>query len=307
MMNFDGRTVVIEEQGLRDGLQSEKRTVPTARKLELVEALVEAGLTRLQVCSFVHPERVPQMADAEALCAGLEPHPGVLYSGLVLNRKGVERAAAAGLHHVAASISASDTHSRKNTGMSLDEAQSRYAEMVQTAKAEGLTVRGGLQCAFGCRFEGAIDRGLVLDLAKRHLDLGVDELALADSTGMADPRTIQELMAPIVELAGERPVIVHLHDTEGKGLANALAAIDVGVTIFDTAFGGMGGCPFIKGATGNIATEDLAAMLAQMGIPTGVDVREVAAVSRAMESFFATRFPGRMHRVLESDSLKVVL
>jgi hydroxymethylglutaryl-CoA lyase len=307
MMNFDSLKITIEEQGLRDGLQSEKRTVPTARKLELVEALVEAGLTRLQVCSFVHPERVPQMADAEALCAGLEPHPGVLYSGLVLNRKGVERAAAAGLHHVAASISASDTHSRKNTGMSLDEAQSRYAEMVQTAKAEGLTVRGGLQCAFGCRFEGAIDRGLVLDLAKRHLDLGVDELALADSTGMADPRTIQELMAPIVELARGRPVIVHLHDTEGKGLANALAAIDVGVTIFDTAFGGMGGCPFIKGATGNIATEDLAAMLGQMGVPSGIDVRKVAAVSRAMESFFDKRFPGRMHRVLESESLKVVL
>jgi hydroxymethylglutaryl-CoA lyase len=307
MMNFARLTITIEEQGLRDGLQSERRTVPTARKLELVEALVDAGIRRLQVCSFVHPEKVPQMADAEALCAGLRPRPGVLYSGLVLNRKGVERAAAAGLRHVAASISASDTHSRKNTGMSLDEAQLRYAEMVRTAKEAGLTVRGGLQCAFGCRFEGAIDRGLVLDLAKRHLDLGVDELALADSTGMADPRTIQELMAPVVEGAGGRPVILHLHDTEGKGLANALAAIDVGVTIFDTAFGGMGGCPFIKGATGNIATEDLAAMLAQMGAPTGIDVRKVAAVSRAMESYFETRFPGRMHRVLESDSLKVVL
>jgi hydroxymethylglutaryl-CoA lyase len=307
MMNFDRLTITIEEQGLRDGLQSERRTVPTSRKLELVEALVDAGIRRLQVCSFVHPEKVPQMADAEALCAGLRPRPGVLYSGLVLNRKGVERAAAAGLRHVAASISASDTHSRKNTGMSLDEAQLRYAEMVRTAKEAGLTVRGGLQCAFGCRFEGAIDRGLVLDLAKRHLDLGVDELALADSTGMADPRTIQELMAPVVEGAGGRPVILHLHDTEGKGLANALAAIDVGVTIFDTAFGGMGGCPFIKGATGNIATEDLAAMLAQMGAPTGIDVRKVAAVSRAMESYFETRFPGRMHRVLESDSLKVVL
>jgi hydroxymethylglutaryl-CoA lyase len=307
MMSYDRLKVTIEEQGLRDGLQSEKATVPTARKLELVEALVDAGIRRLQVCSFVHPERVPQMADAEAVCAGLVPHPGVLYSGLVLNRRGVERAAAAGLRHVAASISASDTHSRKNTGMSLDEAQSRYAEMVQTAKAEGLTVRGGLQCAFGCRFEGAVDRGVVLDLAKRHLDLEVDELALADSTGMADPRAIQEIAGPLVELAGERPVILHLHDTEGKGLANALAAIEVGVTIFDTAFGGMGGCPFIKGATGNIATEDLAAMLAQMGISTGIDVRKVAAVSHAMESFFATRFPGRMHRVLENESLKVVL
>jgi hydroxymethylglutaryl-CoA lyase len=148
-------SIVIEEQGLRDGLQSEPKVVPTDRKLELIEALIGAGISRIQVCSFVHPKRVPQMADAEAVCAGLSRRPGVVYSALVLNLKGVERAVAAGLDHVAASISASDTHSRKNAGMSLDEAQSRYAEMVRTAKADGLTVRGGLQCAFGCRFEGA--------------------------------------------------------------------------------------------------------------------------------------------------------
>ena len=299
--------IIIEEQGLRDGLQSERKVVPTAHKLELVNALVDAGLSRIQVCSFVHPKRVPQMADAEAVCAGLDRRPGVVYSGLVLNLKGVERAVAAGLDHVAASISASDTHSLKNTGMSLDEAQSRYAEMVRTARADGLTVRGGLQCVFGCRFEGRIDPGRVLDLVKRHLDLEIDELALADSTGMAHPRAVQDLAGRVVEMAGDRPVILHLHDTEGKGLANALAAIQVGVRHFDTAFGGMGGCPFIKGATGNIATEDLAAMLQQMGIPTGIDVRAVARVSRSMETFFDTRFPGSMHRVLGNEEIKVVL
>lgn len=307
MSVMDSDRIVIEEQGLRDGFQSERTVVPTERKLELVERLVAAGLTRIQVCSFVHPAKVPQMADAEAVCRGLVRHPGVVYSGLVLNLKGVERAVEAGLEHVAASISASDTHSRRNAGASLEEAQERYADMVSTAKAAGLTVRGGLQCAFGCRFEGRVDPSLVLDLVRRHLDLGIDELALADSTGMANPRAMADLMGRVVELADGLPVILHLHDTEGKGLANALAAIGVGVRLFDTAFGGMGGCPFIKGATGNIATEDLATMAHQMGFDTGIDIRAVAAISRELETFFDTRFPGRMHRVLGNDQIKVVM
>jgi hydroxymethylglutaryl-CoA lyase len=306
-MNPTRATIVIEEQGLRDGFQSEAKVVPTDRKLELIDRLVGAGLRRIQVCSFVHPKRVPQMADAEAVCAGLKRRRGVVYSGLVLNLKGVERAVAAGLDHVAASISASDTHSRKNTGKSLEEAQEGYSEMVRTAKAAGLTVRGGLQCAFGCRFEGRIDPDAVVELVKRHLDLDIDELALADSTGMADPRSVQELMVRVVELAGDRPVILHLHDTEGRGLANALAAIEVGVQVFDTAFGGMGGCPFIKGATGNISTEDLVSTVHRMGMDTGVDVRAVAAVSRSLEEFFEKPFPGSMHRVLGNDEIKVVL
>ena len=299
--------IIIEEQGLRDGFQSEKNVVPTEKKLEIIDELVAAGLKRIQICSFVHPKYVPQMADAEALCRAVKPRPGVIYSGLVLNQKGVERAVDAGLQHVAASISASDTHSRKNTGKSLDDAQTGYAAMVRTAKDAGLTVRGGLQCAFGCRFEGAVDPNLVLDLVKRHLDLAIDELALADSTGMADPRSMSELMGEVVELAGDTPVILHLHDTEGRGLANALAAIQSGVRVFDTAFGGMGGCPFIKGATGNIATEDLVAMVERMGMTTGVDIRAVAEISRSMETFFDTRFPGSMHRVLGNEEIKVVL
>ncbi len=307
MRNDQSQHIVIEEQGLRDGFQSEKIVVPTERKLEIIDALADAGVPRIQVCSFVHPKRVPQMADAEAICRGLRRRPGVIYSGLVLNLKGVERAVDAGLDHVAASISASDTHSRKNTGKGLEEVQAGYAEMVRTAKDAGLTVRGGLQCVFGCRFEGAIDPDAVLDLVKRHLDLEIDELALADSTGMADPRSMTDLMGKILELAGDKPVILHLHDTEGRGLANALAAIQAGVRYFDTAFGGMGGCPFIKGATGNIATEDLVAMVERMGMTTGIDIRAVAEISRSLEGFFDTQFPGSMHRVLGNDAIKVVL
>jgi hydroxymethylglutaryl-CoA lyase len=305
MMTYPEK-VLVEEQGLRDGLQSEKTIVPTEKKLELINALVDAGLKRIQVTSFVHPKLVPQMADAAEVCKGLSQSNGVIFSGLVLNTKGIERAANAGLQHVAASISASDTHSRKNANASLAEARKRFAEMVKVGKQHGLVIRGGLQCVFGCRFEGKIDTGVVLDVVKEQLDLGIDEVALADSTGMANPRSIEEISAQVVELASGKPVFLHLHDTEGKGLANVLAALQVGVTHFDTAFGGMGGCPFIKGASGNISTEDLVFMLRQMGIETGIDVGRISAVSRSLEDFFSRRFSGKMHRVVERDNIKIV-
>lgn len=305
MMTYPEK-VLVEEQGLRDGLQSEKTIVPTEKKLELINALVDGGLKRIQVTSFVHPKLVPQMADAEEVCKGLNRSNGVIFSGLVLNTKGIERAANAGLEHVAASISASDTHSRKNANASLVEARQRFADMVKVGKQHGLAIRGGLQCVFGCRFEGKIDPEVVLDVVKEQLDLGIDEVALADSTGMANPRSIQEISARVVELANGKPVFLHLHDTEGKGLANVLAALQVGVTHFDTAFGGMGGCPFIKGASGNISTEDLVFMLRQMGIETGIDVDRISAVSRSLEDFFSKRFSGKMHRVMEKDNIKIV-
>lgn len=299
-------TVVIDEQGLRDGLQSEKIFLPTEKKLALIDALVDAGLTRIQVTSFVNPKLIPQMADAEQVCAGLRKNGGVVFSGLVLNVKGVERAAAAGLTHVAASISASDTHSRRNANASLAEARRRFVEMARAGKQLGLTVRGGLQCVFGCRFEGRVDPAVVLDLVKEQLDQGVDEIALADSTGMANPRSIEDISGRVRELAGGRTVVLHLHDTEGKGLANALAALQAGITHFDTAFGGMGGCPFIKGASGNIATEDLVCMLDQMGIRTGIDADRVAVLSRELEEFFGKPFSGKMHRVLARADIRVL-
>ena len=304
-MNYPTK-VVIEEQGLRDGLQSEQTLVPTAKKLELVDALVDAGVRRIQVVSFVNPKRIPQMADAEALCAELKQRPGVIYSGLVLNARGIERAAAAGLKHVSASISASDTHSRKNANVALVEARRQFTDMIKIGKAHGLTISGGLQCVFGCRFEGAIDPHVVFDIVKAQLDQGVDEVTLADTTGMANPHSIQEICARVVELANGTPVILHLHDTEGKGLANVLAALPAGVNHFDTTFGGMGGCPFIKGASGNIATEDLVWMLSQMGIDTGIDAAAIAAISRSLESFFNKNFSGKMHRLLARDDIQLL-
>jgi hydroxymethylglutaryl-CoA lyase len=300
------KSVVIEEQGLRDGLQRETKVVPTEKKLEIIEALIGAGVKRIQVASFVNPKMVPQMADAENLCAGLKQRDGVVYSMLVLNPKGMERAANAGASHVTASISASNTHSQRNAGMTLNEARRQMSEMVAIGQKNGLTVRGGIQCVFGCRYEGKIDSSTVMDMLKEQLDLGIDEIELADTTGMADPRAIQKICGPARTLTEDKPVYLHLHDTEGKGLANALGALQVGITHFDSAFGGMGGCPFVKGASGNIATEDLAFMLGQMGVETGIDVSKIAAVSRSVEDFFNRRFSGKMHHLLNRQDIEII-
>ncbi len=307
MATADTQQIVIEEQGPRDGFQSERALVPTNLKLQWIAELVDAGLPRVQVASFVHPKLVPQMADAEAVCAGLTHDQSVVFSGLVLNNRGIERAIAAGLKHVAISHSASDTHSQKNTRLTRHDAQTACFSMIHKAKREGLVVRGGVQCAFGCRSEGLIDPNAVVEMVQRLLDSGVDELALADSTGMADPRSIRALMRRVVPIAKGRPVFLHLHDTEGRGMANALAAIDEGVRHFDTALAGMGGCPYIKGASGNISTEDLVCMAHQMGFETGINPRKVAAISAQVEAFFERQFPGKMHRVLSNPHLATLV
>lgn len=306
MMTSYPAEIVIEEQGLRDGLQNERQLISTPKKLEIIGLLADAGLKRIQVVSFVNPRLVPQMADAEQICRGLDRSRDVLYSGLVLNTQGIERAASAGLRHVAASISASDSHSRKNANASLPEARQRIAEMIRAGKKHGLQISGGLQCVFGCRFEGRIDPNGVFDLVKELLDLDIDELVLADTTGMANPLSIQDISGRVLELAGDIPVYLHLHDTEGKGLANALIAMQVGIAHFDTAFGGTGGCPFIKGASGNISTEDLIFMARQMGIETGIDIDKIAAISRSLEDSFNRRFSGKMHRLIDRRDIQIV-
>ncbi len=298
--------VILEEQGLRDGFQTLPITVPTATKLSYIDRLIAAGLQRIQVASFVHPKLVPQMADAEELCKKLQRRNDVVYSGLVLNLKGVERGIAAGLNHLACSISASDTHSQKNARLNLSEAKQAFKSMVKLAQQEKITVRGGIQCAFGCRYEGKIDTQQVLDLVDHHLNLGVDELALADSTGMGNPKAFADLMEQVLGQAGEIPVILHLHNTENKGYANLYAALEAGVRIFDTAFGGLGGCPFIKSATGNIATEDSAHMIRQMGYETDLDIPKIAAISKEMETTLGYALPGQLYRLVGNETIKMI-
>lgn len=297
--------IILEEQGLRDGFQTLSKIVPTEQKLEYIDRLIDAGLTRIQVASFVHPRLVPQMANADELCRKLKKRRGVIYSGLVLNVRGVERGIDAGLEHLACSLSASDTHSQKNTRKTLAEAKIAFRQMINTAQQYGVRTRGGIQCAFGCRYEGKIDPNQVLDLVKHHLDYGVNEIALADSTGMANPKTLQELMAKVMELAGNRPVILHLHNTENKGLANVYAALLAGVRYFDTAFGGLGGCPFIQSATGNIATEDTAHMLHQMGYDTGLNLDKLTALSTEIERFVGYELPGQLYKLWQKKDITI--
>ena len=290
--------VTLQEVGLRDGFQFETKTVPTDLKGTVIRQLVAAGVNQIQVASFVHPRKVPQMADADRLFARLLPQADVVYSALVLNQRGLNRALAAGVQAVEISISVSDTHSQRNAGLTHDQALGQGLAMIRQAVAEGLQVRASLQCAFGCAYEGPVAMDRIIRIVGQFADQGAHILALADTTGMATPRLIATVLNNIQPLAGALPLALHLHDTRGLGLINLMTALTYGITMFDTALAGMGGCPFVPGAAGNIATEDTAYLLESLGIYTGVKYRQVGAVSRHMESFFNTRFAGRMHRVL---------
>ena len=289
--------IEIIEVGPRDGLQREKTPISTDDKIKMIHQLVDAGINSIQVTSFVHPKYVPQMADAEDVCLGIEKREGVRYSGLVLNMKGLERAHEAGLDDVDMSVSASDSHSQKNANRSLDEAMESFKGMVAKAHDLGLGVRAGIQCAFGY-YEPDVTQGIVLDIAEKHLALGLESLALADSTGMANPKQIKNMLEALKPIVGDVPVILHLHDTRGMGLANVIAAIEAGCTRFDTAFGGMGGCNFIPEALGNIATEDTVNMLEAMGYDTGVDINKVAEVSKMLQTIIGQQLPGKLYQLV---------
>ena len=287
----------IVDVGPRDGLQTQEKFVPTELKVELIRRLAEAGVRRIQVTSFVHPKLVPQMADAEDVCTQLPAIEGTQYNGLVLNMRGLERAYKAGLKHVDMGVPASETLSQKNANSSIDEGMQRMEEMVQQARAWGMTVRAGVQTAFGCVYEGKIEQSRVVGLCHRFLAMGIDELSLADSAGLGNPDQVRRMVQEIRPLADNTPIVLHLHDTRGMGLANCLSALKSGITMFDSSFGGLGGCPFIKGAKGNIATEDTIHMMHEMGIETGVDVKKVAAISRDLEQFFGKELPSKIYQL----------
>ncbi len=288
--------VTLTEVGLRDGIQIEPRIIPTETKLELFDALVAAGLKNIQVTAFVHPEKVPQMADAERLVRHLTNTPDVVCSGLVLNTAGVMRAQAAGLKNVEVSVSASDTHSRKNAGLPLERAELMGVEMVACAKEAGLGVKASIQCAFGCVYEGTVPAERVTKMAEAFRGAGADLLSLADTTGMGTPVLVAKTLKTVAPVTGDLPLALHLHDTRGLGLVNLVTAMDVGISRFDTSFGGMGGCPFVRGAAGNIATEDTLYLLSALGIQTGIDIQKIAACSLKMEKFLGKQLPGKLYR-----------
>lgn len=286
------------EVGPRDGFQMEDTFIPTDLKLEAIRALAAAGLPRIQVTSFVHPKWVPQMKDAEEICAALpmaDGLDGATLTGLALNRKGLDRAMEAGCRHIDLSIATHDEHSLDNANMPVAEAVAEGTKMVREARTEGCEVQMNFQTVFGYREPGDTTLDHVVDLAVQFAELGVESISLADSTGMGNPVAIRRVVGAVQDAIGDTPLVLHLHDTRGLGLANVSAALEMGVTRFDTSLAGMGGCPFIEGATGNIATEDTAYLCEQMGVDTGVDIASVARASRRIESFLETSLPGKMH------------
>lgn len=264
--------VTIVEVGPRDGLQNEHTLVPTAAKAEYVRRLVAAGIRRIEVTSFVHPERVPQMADAESLLEALGDLEAVELSALVLNRRGFERAVKAEVREVNAVVVASDTFGRRNQGQSTDEAIAFFEELSGLATSEGVKATVTISAAFGCPFEGEVPVERIGTIAARLAPTRPAEIVIADTIGVGVPTQVKEVVEAVREVAGGIPLRFHLHNTRNTGYANAAAALEAGVRIFDASAGGIGGCPFAPRATGNIATEDLVYLLERMGYDTGADL-----------------------------------
>jgi isopropylmalate/homocitrate/citramalate synthase len=271
--------VQIVEVGPRDGLQNESGVVPTGDKVRFIGLLAAAGFERIEATSFVSPRAVPQLADAAEVMARVSEN-GARYSALVPNLRGMERALAAGVRDVAVFTGATDSFTRHNVNMSVSETIEAFRPVLALARERGVHVRGYVSVCFGCPYEGAVAPGAVLDVSRRLLELGVDELALGDTIGVATPNQVPEVVGPVIEAAGVDRVALHFHDTRGTALANVVAALQMGVHVFDASAGGFGGCPYAPGAAGNLATEDLLYLLHGMRIETGVSLKRVAEASR---------------------------
>lgn len=284
----------VHEVGPRDGLQAEKLTVPLEEKIRWIESLLGTGVDIIQLGSFVQPEKVPQMVDTDALFQHFtrKQPVGVTLSGLVLNEKGLERGLACGVDLFCMGVSASETHSQKNTGMSTTEALRRILSMAKQALSAKKKVQASVQSAFGCGFEGPIDREKVLDIVKSYLEAGIRNISLADTAGHAQPLQVEELFRDIRELDPQIELACHFHNTYGLGLANCYAAMRSGVTYFESAFGGLGGCPFTKLPAGNVCTEDLVHSLQRMGIRKDIKLDILLDVARQASVFFDRELPG---------------
>lgn len=288
--------VKIHEVGLRDGLQIEKQAVPLEKKIAWIEGLLAAGIDMIQLGSFVNPERVPQMADSDKLFAhfsqeGKRP-PGVVLSGLVLNERGLERGLACGVDMFCMGVSASDTHSRKNTGKGTAEAIDQIMAMAQAAMKAQKRVQASIQSAFGCGFEGPIASERVLAIVDKYLAAGIRNISLADTAGHAYPPQVETLYGEILKRDGQVELACHFHNTYGLGLANCYAALQAGVTYFESALGGLGGCPFTKVAAGNVCSEDLVHSLQRQGLATTIDLEKLLVTARDLAFFFGRELPG---------------
>ncbi|MCB8836581.1 hydroxymethylglutaryl-CoA lyase [Aurantimonas sp. VKM B-3413] len=290
----DGAAIEICEVGPRDGFQIEKAIIPTDRKIAIVNELIDAGLKKIQVTSFVSPRAVPQLADAAEVLAGVEKKPGVVLSALVPNAKGAERAAKTQVDIMGLFCSASEAHSLKNVNASIEATLARFPPVVEIAKAAGKRVQGGVATVFGCPFEGEVPPEAVVRIARFYRDLGIVDLNLGDTTGMATPATVKAVLAALRQAVPEMAVTLHFHNTRGVGLANVMVGLSEGITRYDSSIGGLGGCPFAAGATGNICTEDLVYLLQESGYRTGVDLDRLIGVARLTQDVIGRELPGQV-------------
>jgi len=280
---MNSKSITLVEVGPRDGLQSEPEILSTDIKALFIEKAIDAGIRRLEVASFVHPKRVPQMADAEALLEQLPDLDDVSYVGLIMNERGLDRALETKVNEIGMVVLSTDSYNRKNQGVDIDQSVRAWSEISKRAKQNGLRANVMISSAFGCPYEGEVKVESIVELAKRLIDADPAELGIADSIGVAVPSQVTELLGRVRDVIGELPLRCHFHNTRNTGLANAQAAVESGVTYLDASIGGIGGCPFAPAATGNIPTDDLLYMLDRSGIETGVSLDKIIEISRWLE------------------------
>ena len=285
--------VTIYEVGPRDGLQNEARQVPTADKLRFIDALVGAGIRDIEITSFVSPKWIPQLADAAEVARGVQRPPGVKMSALVPNRRGLDTALASGMKVVAVFLSASETHNKKNVNKTIADTLAAFDEVVPVALAAKVAVRAYVSTVFGCPYEGDVDPQRVVDLMGKLRDMGVYQISLGDTIGVANPRQTEEVFAKVLATHPAETIAMHFHDTQGTALANCLVGLQMGITTIDAAAGGLGGCPYAPGASGNLATEDVVAMLHSMGVATGIDLDKLTEASRTAATFVGHELPSK--------------
>ena len=286
--------VTICEVGPRDGFQIEREFIPTETKIEVVDLLAEAGVPRIEVTSFVHPRVVPQLRDAEAVMAGIRRRPGTRYAALVPNDKGAARAVDAGVDVIHTVVSASESHNLANVNMTIADSLEKLRAVMQIAARAGVPVAAGISTSFGCPFEGDVPVDRLETVVGRLVDMGARSIGLADTTGMANPRQVASVLERLLPRLPGVEWTLHTHDTRAMAIPNILAAMECGVTHFDASIGGLGGCPFAPGASGNVCTEDLVHALHAMGIATGIDLDRLVAVSRRVEQVVGRTLPGQV-------------
>ena len=294
-MNFEYKEpLIVQEVAPRDGLQIEPTWVETADKIALIDQLSTAGFTRIEAGSFVSPKAIPALRDGEAVFTQIERRTGVVFVALVPNVKGAERALNAHADELNLVMSASQTHNRANMRMSCEASLVAFGDIVRLAKHFPVSLNATVATAFGCPFEGKIDEDRVVSIVDTYREMGIDGITLADTTGMANPRQVARLVKRVLQRVPADALTLHFHNTRGLGLANVLAAYEVGARRFDAALGGLGGCPFAPGASGNICTEDLVNMCDEIGIPTGIDLQKLIALSRTLPALLGHDVPGQL-------------